>query len=205
LAELEAKKAKKEEAKEPAEAEGRPATGDPGPRARPEGNAEGPHRGPHRRRHRAGAPLADEFKLRVVLEHATEGGAAAEAIAKAKVPVVVGPALPLRRLLGRLPEPLRGDRRGAGQGGRSRGDRLVRRRAAGQWGPGASRFLAESAALAASQGLTREQALAAITLEAAKILGIDKTHGSIEKGKVADLVLLSGEPFESGTVVEQTS
>ena len=75
---------------------------------------------------------------------------------------------------------------------------------AGQWGPGASRFLADSAALAASRGLTREQALAAITIEAAKILGIDKTHGSIEKGKAADLVLLSGEPFESGTVVEQT-
>jgi len=71
--------------------------------------------------------------------------------------------------------------------------------------PGAAtRFLAESAALAASRGLTREQALACITSEAARCLGIDKTHGSIEKGKCADLVVLTGEPFESGSVVERT-
>jgi len=75
---------------------------------------------------------------------------------------------------------------------------------AGQWGPGATRFLAESAAFAASRGLTREQALAAITLDAARILGIDKTHGSLEKGKAADLVVLSGEPFDPATRVEQT-
>ena len=56
---------------------------------------------------------------------------------------------------------------------------------AGQAGPGATRFLAESAALAASRGLTREQALAAITIDAARILGIDKGHGSIDKGKAA--------------------
>src|SRR5262249_4606161 len=37
---------------------------------------------------------------------------------------------------------------------------------AGQWGPGASRFLADSAALAASRGLSRDQGLAAITIEA---------------------------------------
>jgi imidazolonepropionase-like amidohydrolase len=70
-------------------------------------------------------------------------------------------------------------------------------------GPGGSRFLAESAAYAASRGLTREQALAAITIDAARALGIDATHGSIDKGKAADLVLLRGEPFESGTTVER--
>jgi len=148
--------------------------------------------------------LADEFKLRLVLEYATEGGAIAAAIAKAKAPVVVGPIFRsgvysvdyLNHSISTAAELVKA---GVPVAIGSFSDER-----AGQYGPGASRFLAESAAMAASRGLTRDQALATITLEAARILGIDKTHGSIDKGKAADLVLLSGEPFESGTVVDAT-
>ena len=48
------------------------------------------------------------------------------------------------------------------------------------------------------------RALRAITIDAAKLLGIEKEHGSIEKGKVADLVLYDGDPFEHTTNVTHT-
>ena len=55
-----------------------------------------------------------------------------------------------------------------------------------------------------TNGLGHEQTLKAITLDAAKLLGIDKDHGSIEAGKVADLVLYDGDPFEHATHVTHT-
>ena len=50
-------------------------------------------------------------------------------------------------------------------------------------------------------GLGRDAALRAITLDAARILGIDDHYGSLEPGKVADLVLYDGDPFEHATHV----
>ena len=41
--------------------------------------------------------------------------------------------------------------------------------------------------------------LSAVTLDAAKVLGIDDRFGSIEPGKAADLVLYDGDPFEHAT------
>jgi imidazolonepropionase-like amidohydrolase len=51
----------------------------------------------------------------------------------------------------------------------------------------------------ATYGLTKEQALGAITLNAAKILGIDKQTGSIEVGKDANLVISSGDILDMQT------
>jgi len=62
----------------------------------------------------------------------------------------------------------------------------------------------EMAMAAGFGGFDRERALSAATIDAAKLLGIDKDYGSIEKGKVADLVLYDGDPFESTTHVTQT-
>jgi len=53
-------------------------------------------------------------------------------------------------------------------------------------------------------GLGHERALRSITLDAAKLLGIDNRYGSIEVGKVADLVLYDGDPFEHATHVTYT-
>jgi imidazolonepropionase-like amidohydrolase len=52
------------------------------------------------------------------------------------------------------------------------------------------------AALAVTYGLPYEEGLKSITLNPAKLLGIDKRVGSIEQGKDADLVLFDGDPFE---------
>ncbi len=59
------------------------------------------------------------------------------------------------------------------------------------------------AAEAVKWGLSQEDALKAITLWPAQQLGLAKRIGSIEKGKDADLVLLSGEPFKVRTFVER--
>jgi imidazolonepropionase-like amidohydrolase len=56
-----------------------------------------------------------------------------------------------------------------------------------------SRNLPFNAGTAVAYGLTKEQALSAITLNAARILGIDDRTGSIEKGKDANLVVSDGD------------
>ena len=63
------------------------------------------------------------------------------------------------------------------------------------------RNLAFNAGTAAAYGLTREQALSAVTLNAAKILGIDAMTGSIEKGKDANLVVSRGDILDMRTNV----
>ncbi|MFX5578921.1 amidohydrolase family protein, partial [Acinetobacter baumannii] len=49
---------------------------------------------------------------------------------------------------------------------------------------------------AVTYGMPYEEGLKAVTLNPAKLLGIDKRVGSIEKGKDADLVLYDGDPYE---------
>ena len=55
-----------------------------------------------------------------------------------------------------------------------------------------------------AHGLGHERALRAVTIDAAKILGLDKDYGSIEVGKIADLVLYDGDPLENATHVVYT-
>ncbi|MCA8972551.1 MAG: amidohydrolase family protein, partial [Planctomycetes bacterium] len=58
------------------------------------------------------------------------------------------------------------------------------------------------AGLAGRYGLPARSALASVTLEAAKMLGVDARVGSIEPGKDADFVVLTGAPFDARTQVE---
>jgi imidazolonepropionase-like amidohydrolase len=62
-----------------------------------------------------------------------------------------------------------------------------------------TRIVLFEAATAMRYGLSYEDALKAITINPAKLLGLDKQIGSIEKGKDADLVLFNGDPFEYTT------
>jgi imidazolonepropionase-like amidohydrolase len=59
-----------------------------------------------------------------------------------------------------------------------------------------TRVVLFEAAFAAANGLGFEDALAAITIEAARILGIDDRVGSLEAGKDGDVALYDGDPFE---------
>ena len=58
------------------------------------------------------------------------------------------------------------------------------------------RNTAYHAAMAASYGLPKDEALKAVTINAAKILGIDTEVGSLEDGKDANLIVTSGDPLE---------
>jgi imidazolonepropionase-like amidohydrolase len=59
------------------------------------------------------------------------------------------------------------------------------------------------AAYAGRSGLGADSALRAVTLTPAEILGVSDRVGSIEKGKEADLVFLSGSPFAAGSSVQK--
>jgi imidazolonepropionase-like amidohydrolase len=62
-----------------------------------------------------------------------------------------------------------------------------------------TRVVLFEAALAAAYGLSVRDALASVTIDAAKLLGIETRVGSIEAGKDADLALFDGDPFEYTT------
>ncbi len=62
-----------------------------------------------------------------------------------------------------------------------------------------TRVVLFEAGVAAANGLSPKDALATITIDAAKIIGMDKRLGSLEKGKDADVALFDGDPFEYAT------
>lgn len=62
-----------------------------------------------------------------------------------------------------------------------------------------TRVVLFEAGMAAANGLTFEQALGSITIDAARILGIEKRVGSLEVGKDGDVALYDGDPFEYTT------
>ena len=62
-----------------------------------------------------------------------------------------------------------------------------------------TRVVLFEAGVAAANGLSMRDALATVTIDAAKILGLEKRIGSIERGKDADLAMYDGDPFEYTT------
>ncbi len=69
-----------------------------------------------------------------------------------------------------------------------------------------TRIVLFEAAAAAANSMSRADALASITIDAAKILGLDNRIGSLAPGKDADLAMFDGDPFEyvthcTGTII----
>jgi imidazolonepropionase-like amidohydrolase len=69
-----------------------------------------------------------------------------------------------------------------------------------------TRIVLFEAGIAAANGLSMRDALATITIDAAKILGIDNRVGSLERGKDGDVAMYDGDPFEytthcTGTII----
>ena len=67
-----------------------------------------------------------------------------------------------------------------------------------------SRLFLRSAALAVRAGMNRDKALYAMTMAGARMLDLDQRIGTLEPGKDADFLILSGDPLALATHVEQT-
>ena len=143
--------------------------------------------------------IADEFKLKPVIALGTEAWMMRDELAKRGVPVIVHPTM----------------QRAAGSMETQHtllANAAILRDAKVPVTIGTAfegyvpkiRNLRHEAAMAAVNGLGHDGALKAITIDAAKLLGIDKDYGSLEVGKVADLVLYDGDPFEHATHVTHT-
>lgn len=133
--------------------------------------------------------LAKEFDVKIVLDGASESYLLIDQIKAAGVPVIIHPTM----------------YRSRGEAENLSFETASKLRAAGiqvalQSGYESyvpkTRVVLFEAAIAAANGLTFEQALATITIDAAKILGVEDRVGSIEAGKDADLALFDGDPFE---------
>jgi imidazolonepropionase-like amidohydrolase len=140
--------------------------------------------------------IAKEFGLQLVLDAATEGYLITEAIQSAGVPVLVHPSM--QRLGG--PETLNTTLENAAL--LANKDILIAIQSGFEAYVPKTRVVLFEAAIALVNGLGFDRALQAITLNAAKILGIDDRVGSLEPGKDADAVLFNGDPFEYTSQVE---
>ena len=69
--------------------------------------------------------------------------------------------------------------------------------------PAQGKDLPYHAAKAVAFGLPHDEALRALTINPAKIFGVDNRLGSIEKGKDADLIIATGDPLDIRTEVKQ--
>ncbi|MFM1767626.1 MAG: hypothetical protein RJA22_155 [Verrucomicrobiota bacterium] len=140
--------------------------------------------------------LQREFGFRVVLHHVSDGWKVAEEIAAAKVPcslIVVdspGGKLEARDVEFKTGAVL--EKAGAVVGFHT--DDPVTD----------SRLFLRSAALAVRAGMTREGALRGLTQAGAQMLDLQDRVGSLEPGKDADFVVLSGDPFSVYTQVLET-
>jgi len=140
--------------------------------------------------------LADEFGYRMVLQHVSEGWKVAEEIAASGYPASIitldspGGKLEAINLLNKNGSVL--EEAGAVFAFHS-DDPIVD-----------SRFLLRSAVMAVKEGMSREMAMRALTINGAVMMDIEDRVGSLEPGKDADFVILSGDPFSVYTHVEQT-
>lgn len=143
--------------------------------------------------------LAKEFNLRIVIDGGAEAPLAIDDIKASGFPVIIHPTM-------------------ARPGGDSESlsmETAAKLKAAGipvalQSGYEGyvpkTRVVLFEAAMAAANGLSQRDALALITIDAAKILGLENRIGSLEKGKDADIAMYDGDPFEwtthcTGTII----
>lgn len=132
--------------------------------------------------------IAKEFGLKLTLDHCTEGHLVAEKIAESGFPAIVGPSLSSRSKyeVRELDFKTPGVLKKAGVTVAITCDHPVTR----------IQYLPLCAGIAAKEGLGEMGALRAITIDAAKIAGVDERLGSLKEGKDADIVIYEGNPLE---------
>lgn len=138
--------------------------------------------------------IAKEFQLRLTIDHCTDGSLIAEDLAKEGYPVAVGPTFghatkfELKNKSFRTP----GDLARAGCQVSIITDSPVI----------PQQYLALCAGLAVKSGMDDFDALKAITIHAAKHIGVETRVGSLEVGKDGDFVIAQGNPMVSDTKIQ---
>lgn len=132
--------------------------------------------------------LSEEFGYRLVLHHGTEGHLIADVLADKGIPVVIGPLFTTRSKVELRNRSLRnpGLLAKAGVTIAITTDHPVV----------PIHFLVHQATLAVKEGLDRDEALRALTINPARISGVDDRVGSLAVGKDADVVIWSGDPLD---------
>ena len=131
----------------------------------------------------------EEKNIKVIFTGVAEGWRVAEQLAKSKIPVVTGPvqALPTR-------SSDRYDTPYANAGMLAKAGVKLALRTDDEENV---RNLPFHAAFAAAYGLGKEEALKAVTINPAEIFGIADQYGSVEVGKRGNLIVSTGDPFET--------
>lgn len=132
--------------------------------------------------------LAEEFGYDLVIDHGTEAHLIADLLAARKVPVVIGPLLTSRSKVELRNRSLRNPGKLAAAG--------VTIALITDHPVVPVHFLVHQATLAVKEGLDRDEAMRAITINPARILGVDDRLGSLAPGKDADLCVWSGDPLD---------
>ncbi|ORX24498.1 amidohydrolase [Thermoanaerobacterium sp. PSU-2] len=135
--------------------------------------------------------IAKEFNVDITIDHCTEGHLIADYLVMEKAKVIVGPSLSERSKveLANLTFKTPGILSKAGLDVAIMTDHPVI----------PLNYLPICAGLAVREGMDEMEALKAITINPAKIVGIDDRVGSIEKGKDADIAVFDGNPIEIKT------
>ncbi|WP_214320501.1 amidohydrolase [Nonomuraea sediminis] len=132
--------------------------------------------------------LADEFGYRLVINHGTEGHLLADLLAERDIPVIIGPLFTSRSKVELRNRSLRNPGILARAG--------VRLAITTDHPVVPIHFLVHQATLAVKEGLDRDEALRTITINPARILGLDYRVGALTPGLDGDVVIWSGDPLD---------
>ena len=142
----------------------------------------------------AAIALAQEFKLKIVLNHLSHAQGVLDQIAALKVPVIVGPIYDQPRdderydAVFKLPAELQ-----------KRGVKVL----FASYDAHQARNLPYAAGYAVAYGLPYDEALKAITLYPAEVWGMGDKLGSLDVGKQANVVIANGDPLDVKTDVKR--
>lgn len=141
--------------------------------------------------------IAQEFDINMTLEHASEAHLIVERVKESGFPAIVGPSMGTPGKIETQNKTLKSVKilSDAGITVALTTDHPVLN---------VYQLLHAAAALVRETGMDEYQVLRLITINAAKILGVEDRVGSIEKGKDADLVIIQGHPFDYLSTVMYT-
>jgi imidazolonepropionase-like amidohydrolase len=132
--------------------------------------------------------IAAEFGYDLVIDHGTEAHLVADLLAERNIPVIIGPLFTSRSKVELRNRSLANPGKLAAAG--------VTIAITTDHPVVPINFLVHQASLSVKYGLDRETALQALTINPARIIGVDSRLGSLEPGKDADIVIWSGDPLD---------